>query len=176
MKLRVQRIYTVSLLLLLTIAVAGCATSEVKPDKTANAQETTTTTAAKQAPETQAASFAVFMAQPQADKRLKKLQFGSNTVWYLPRPLLTRQNLASVQPRRTQQGKAFVRVTLKTKAAQRLAAITKRYPGKLLLVTVGNNLVSIVRIQQPITDGKLDIAAPSAEQARGLAQALAGKR
>lgn len=174
MKYRTRRTGAFALLLLLTFVLAGCAPSNVNPDAAAtqDAQQAHTPTDANTA--TTAARFAVFLAQGKQDEGLKKLEFGDDTAWYIPRPLLTRADLESVQARRTQQGQAFVRVQLQDDGAKRLAAVTQQYPGKLLLVTVANNLVSVVRIQQPIESGSLDIGMTSADQATQMTQALTG--
>uniref|UniRef100_UPI0033424BC3 SecDF P1 head subdomain-containing protein n=1 Tax=Castellaniella defragrans TaxID=75697 RepID=UPI0033424BC3 len=116
------------------------------------------------------------LAQEQRDNGLEQLKFkDGSAVWYLPDPVLTRVDLSTAEPRRAQNGRVFVRFTFTPAGAQKLASITERFPGKFLVLTLGNSLQSVYRIQAPIANGVLDIGFGTAEEATAVVNRIAGQ-
>jgi preprotein translocase subunit SecD len=89
--------------------------------------------------------------------------------------VLTRADLASVEPRKTEQGQAYVRFGFSQAGAQKLAALSQRNPGKLLVLTLNNSLVAAPRIEGTITNGVLDVGFASEQQALNVAREIAGR-
>lgn len=119
------------------------------------------------------APVAFFLAQEQADERLVELKLADGSLWALPEAVLTRDDLNSVEPRRTHDGQAFVRFGFNEQGVARLAQIAQSYAGQLLLVAVGRDVVGLTRIDVSSND-VLDIGMASDEQAIAVADAVAG--
>lgn len=128
------------------------------------------------APEAMAATHApvsFFLAQEQADERLVELKLADGSLWALPEAVLTRDDLSSVEPRRTHDGQAFVRFGFSEQGTARLAQIAQSHAGKLLMVAVGRDVVGLTRIGDGSSD-VLDVGMASDEQAIAVADAVAG--
>ncbi len=162
--------------LLTVVFLAGCQNMAQKKQASAQTAPTTqSSTSSSQAGQSAQQTRVDFrLAQTQADKGLKELKFPDGSVWYLPNPVLSRDDLTGVEPRRTKEGQAFVRFSFSQQGAQKLAAVTQRYPGKLLVLTLNDSLVALPRIEKPITNGVLDVGFSSDQQALNVVNAIAG--
>lgn len=162
--------------LLFSALLAGCQNMPRKQAAMPASQYGGPTTAGQQAPPTQqpvSVDFRLAQAKPAAG--LKELKFSDGSIWYLPQPVLARSDLVRVEPLQTQRGQAYVRFFFSQAGAQKLAAISKRYPGKLLVLTLNNSLVAVPQIPGPITNGQLDVGFRTAQQAVGITQEIVGK-
>lgn len=115
-----------------------------------------------------------FLAQEQADERLTEIKMADGSLWAAPDAVLTRNDLDSVEPRRTQDGQAFLRFGFSEQGGQKLAQINERFNGNLLMVAVGNNVVGLSRIGES-QDGFVDVAMESEDQAIAVFNAIAGE-
>jgi len=115
--------------------------------------------------------FRLAQLQPAAGLHEVKLRDGS--LWMASQPVLTRADLTGVQPRRTSSGHPYVRFVFSQEGAQKLAAISRQFPGKLLALTLDDTLVAAPQIQGPISTGVLDVGFGSDEQAVGVAREVA---
>ncbi|MGB6102994.1 MAG: hypothetical protein WBF88_03955 [Pusillimonas sp.] len=120
----------------------------------------------------QRASVDFRLAQTDAASGLTELKLPDRSVWFLPQPVLTRADLASVEPRRTQQGQSYVRFGFSQDGAQKLAAVSQRYPGKLLLLTLNNTLIAVPQIQAALSNGILDVGFSSDQQAMDVVRQI----
>lgn len=178
-----KRFYSLPIALLAVLALAGCeqlaqrkqalaAEAAASSAPAASAQQNTAGQAAQQQ-----VSVDFRLAQTQQDKGLSQLKFKDGTsVWYLPQPVLSRADLANAEPRRTKQGQAFVRFTFTQPGAKKLASLTQRYPGKFLILTLGNSLQAVYQIRQPSTNGILDIGVDTDQHAVDMVNTIAGRR
>lgn len=165
------------------VLLAGCVPPSQPRPTTPPPQSTPTTTSSAQqakpapaAPQTaQQPRVDFHLAQGTQGKGLKELKLPNGTIWYLPEPVLTRADLSNVQSEHTSKGQAFVRFTFNKQGAGKLANITNRYKGRLLVLTVNGSLARIMQIAGPVNNGVLDVGYPSQQQADTLVNAIAGK-
>jgi len=115
------------------------------------------------------------LAQPAKAAGLSELKFRDGSLWYSPQPVLTRADLSGVEPRRTADGHPYIRFTFSALGAQKLAAVTKQYRGKLLVLTLNNSLESVYAINQPLQSGVLDIGVKSDQEAVRAVKTIAGQ-
>jgi len=171
-----QRIYFVPLTILAAVALAGCEhTAPRQQYAAATTQAAQPEPASQGANSQQLASVDFRLAQTQAAPGLSELKLSDGSLWLLPQPVLTRADLASVEPRKTEQGQAYVRFGFSQAGAQKLAALSQRNPGKLLVLTLNNSLVAAPRIEGTITNGVLDVGFASEQQALNVAREIAGR-
>jgi len=171
-----QRNYLIPLALLAAVALAGCQhTTPRQQYAAATPQAAQPAPVSQDAARQQQASVDFRLAQTQAAPGLSELKLSDGSLWLLPEPVLTRADLASVEPRKTQQGQAYVRFGFSQAGAQKLAALSQRYPGKLLVLTLNNSLIAAPRIQGAITNGVLDVGFASDQQALNVAREIAGQ-
>ncbi|MFA5663747.1 hypothetical protein [Castellaniella sp.] len=179
----ITRFSKVSSIVLALAFLAGCQQLALKRQQNAAAKDAGTPPAVQQAAQGQAANnqqqllpVDFRLAQEQQDKGLQELKFQDGTkVWYLPDPVLSRADLATAEPRRTKDGRPFVRFTFNQVGAQKLASISDRFPGKYLVLTLGNSLVSVYQMQKPITNGILDIGFANDQEAISIVNRIAGQ-
>jgi|GEM_PF-2386772 len=119
------------------------------------------------------APVSFFLAQEQEEEGLTELKLADGSLWALPDAVLTRADLNSVEPRRTNEGQAFVRFGLNEQGAAKMAQLSQRFAGNLLMVAVGNDVVGLTRIDED-SGNALDIGMPTDEQAIAVAYAVAG--
>ncbi|MFA7439134.1 hypothetical protein [Castellaniella sp.] len=163
--------------------MAGCQQLALKRNSAPPADTSLATPPAAQAGSSQQAGNAqqlvsvdFRLAQQEQDNGLQELKFkDGSAVWYLPDPILTRADLATAEPRRAKDGRPFVRFTFNQVGAQKLASISERFPGKYLVLTLGNSLQAVYQLQQPITNGILDIGFGTEQEAITLVDRIAGK-
>jgi hypothetical protein len=113
-----------------------------------------------------------YLAQDKQAKGLSRLQAGKSVLWFSPQAVMTRADLESVQPRRTAKGQPFVRFTFTQPGAKKLDEITTRYKGKVLITTVGRNIVSLLRLDASAKQGVLDILVKTDQDAVNIANAV----
>ena len=118
---------------------------------------------------------AFFLAQEKQEEGLTELKLADGSLWALPDAVLTRADLSSVEPRRTNEGQAFVRFGFNQQGAAKLAQISQRFAGNVLMVAVGNDVVGLTRIDAGLSDA-LDFGMASDEQAVAVADAVAGQQ
>ncbi|MBY4896178.1 hypothetical protein [Cupriavidus sp. AU9028] len=132
---------------------------------------------AQAAPSAQAAlrpSVEFRLAQPEQAPNLSQLRMANATLWVAPQPVLTRSDLSTVVSVRSKDGKPYVRFAFNESGAQKLAAVTQRFPGKNLVLTVGGNLVATPRIGGPVANGVLFVPMASEQQALNVAAVIGG--
>ncbi len=114
------------------------------------------------------------LAQPERAPNLNELRMANATLWVAPQPVLARGDLSTVVPVKAKDGKSYVRFNFTQPGAQKLAALTQRFSGKNLVLTVGGNLVATPRIGRPITNGVLFVPMASEQQALNVAAVIGG--
>ncbi|USP49607.1 SecDF P1 head subdomain-containing protein [Alcaligenes faecalis] len=164
---------------LITCAVllAGCETT-APAQKTADANNAVgaanQVAATQQAQMRQATQVFFRLAQTEPSEGLSELKLRDSSLWVLPQPVLSREDLAGVEPLQTKQGQGLVRFGFNQEGARKLAELSRRYQGKLLLVSVADNLVAVPRISEPLTQGTMVVPVSSSEQALAIARAIVG--
>jgi len=130
--------------------------------------------AAQQQQQQAAPSVDFYVGQQQQAPGLNPLKLADGSLWLQPAPALTRADLSQVGPVKNAQGQAFVQFNFSQAGAQKLAAVTTRNVGKLLVVGVGGNLLAVPRISGPVTNGTLLVAMPNDQAAVNVANAILG--
>jgi preprotein translocase subunit SecD len=126
-------------------------------------------------PVTQGANAAIVefrLAQNERDKGLQSLKVGDRELWVLPQPVMTRVDLQSVAAVKTQEGRPFVRLQFTQAGAQKLAAVSQRFTGKYLLLSINGQLASAPTIGGAMNQGLLFIPTASEQQASDVAAAI----
>ena len=160
----------------MAVALAGCqAAGPAQRAATAgNAENSARQQGARQPPHQAEVFFR--LAQAEKAKGLSELRLSSGSIWVLPQPVLSRGDLSSVEPIQTQQGKAFVRFGFTQDGARKLLELSRRFQGKLLVLTIDNDLVAVPRIGKPLTQGEMVVGVASGKQAVAIARAIAEPR
>lgn len=114
------------------------------------------------------------LAQSDAAAGLQSLKLGERQLWVLQQPVLTRGDLLSVAPAKSRAGASYVRFQFTPAATPRLAAITQRYPGRFLLLSIDGELAAAPTIGGPMTAGVLFVPVIDDQQAARLSAAVAG--
>lgn len=112
------------------------------------------------------------LAQTSPVEGLSEMKFPDGSIWYLPTPVLSRADLAKVEPRRSAENNAYVRFSFNEVGTKKLAMITERYQGNILVLTLNNSLESLVPIQGHITSGILDVGVQNDEQALSMVRSI----
>lgn len=128
---------------------------------------------AQQAEAATAAPVAFFITQQEEEEGFIELRLADGSLWAWPDAVLSRADLDSVEPRRTQGGQAFVRFGLNAEGSSKLALLVQDHADELLVVAVGEEVVGLTRVSQP-DPGQLDVAMGSDEMAIAVADAIAG--
>jgi len=134
-------------------------------------QQTAAAQPARQAP---APKVEFRLAQTAPGKGLQALSVDNQTLHYQPAPVLARDDLASVTPMKTKEGRPFVHLQFNQAGAQKLAQITRQNVGKSLLFTINGQLVGMPRIGGAINDGVLNLSMNSETQAIDVTNAIVG--
>ena len=113
------------------------------------------------------------LAQTEKGDGLSELPFSDGSLWYAPEPVLTRADLRSVEPRKTAEGRPYVRFSFTPQGAQKLATVSQRLPNKLLVLSLDNSLQAVYEMDRPINSGVLDIGVSSEKQALDIAKKIA---
>ncbi|MBB2919366.1 SecDF P1 head subdomain-containing protein [Cupriavidus alkaliphilus] len=114
------------------------------------------------------------LAQPERASGLNELRMANATLWVAPQPALSRSDLNTVVAVKAKDGKSYVRFGFTQAGAQKLAAVTQRFPGKVLVLTINGNLVATPRIARPVTNGLLFVPMGSEQQALNVAAVIGG--
>lgn len=159
------------------VLLAGCQTT-APPQKAAAANNATVAAAqpavSQHAQQQQATQVLFRLAQTELATGLSELRLSDGSLWVLPQPVLSRADLASVEPLQTEQGQALVRFGFNQDGARKLSELSRRYQGKLLVLTVADKLVAVPRISEPLTQGAMVVSVASSEQAMAIARAIGG--
>ncbi|HWK60588.1 MAG TPA: preprotein translocase subunit SecD [Eoetvoesiella sp.] len=168
--------HCIPVLAAMAVALAGCqaAGPAQRAATEGNAENTVRQPGARQ-PRHRAEVF-FRLAQAKEAKGLSELRLSGGSIWVLPQPVLSRADLSSVEPIQTQQGRAFVRFGFTQEGARKLQALSRRFPGKLLVLTIDNDLVAAPRIGKPLTQGEMVVGVASGKQAMAIARAIAEPR
>ena len=173
-------------IILAAATLTGCKTTEpaLRPDpapptvagsQTAPATTHPVTPAMRPArAQTQVPSVLFRLAQTEPAQGLSEVKLSDGSLWIQPQAVLSRADLSGVEPLQTQQGQALVRFHFNPIGARKLAEISRRFEGKLLVLTINNQLAAAPRLGEPLTDGVMVIPVTSPQQAVAIAQTIAG--
>ncbi|WP_143322684.1 hypothetical protein [Candidimonas nitroreducens] len=120
----------------------------------------------------QKAAVGFMLAQGQQAQGLSPLKTAKGMIWVLPRPAMTQADLGRVEARRWDKGQPFVRFGFSPEGAKKLANISSRYKGKILVVAVGSSIIGLMRLDGPVGNGTLDLPVASERAAIDIANAV----
>jgi preprotein translocase subunit SecD len=124
----------------------------------------------------QGAPVLFLLAQPEKAQGLNELKLKDGSLWYLPQPALSRDDLTRVTPLQEKDGKGVVRFDFNPAGAKKLADLSQKFQGKYLVLVVGRDVVAAPRIAGAMNQGAMFIVVPSAAQAQAITQDIAGAR
>ena len=113
-----------------------------------------------------------YLAQQKSANGLVRLKLGKNEVWVAPQPVMTRADLASVQPRRGAKGQPFVRFTFSSEGARKFEQITTRYHGKIMVISIGKTVIDVLLLDAVVTNGTLDVMTRTDQEAINVSNAV----
>lgn len=116
------------------------------------------------------------LAQQDQAQGLSELKLKDGSVWYLPQAALSRDDLTRVTPMQQKDGKGVLRFDFNPAGAKKLADLSRRYQGKLLVLVVGHDVVAIPRMEGAMTEGTMFIVVQSPAQAQAITRAIAGQK
>ena len=99
----------------------------------------------------------------------------TQSLYALPRPVLTQADIARVQPVNASQG-TFLLLEMNERGIPKLDNITQQARGHFLLLSVQGQLVDVTQIGECIQDGRLLIATQNAEHSQAIIRLMQGKR
>lgn len=164
-----KRIYWIPTLAMAAALMAGCQTTTPNQQRAASQQAAAQNAAAP----VSATPVDFRLAQTTPAQGLEELKLADGSLWILAQPVLNRSDLSTVEPRQTAQGQFYIRFGFNQTGARKLAEISNKYPGKLLVLTINNELVAAPQLQRGITTGVLDVPFASHAQAVNAARAIA---
>lgn len=164
-----------------TVALAAC--QQTAPKQAETQPEAAQQAAALQAQRQQAAAaqqaaaqapvVAFYLAQATAAQGLAPVSLsGGNTLYALPQPVFTQQDLAQIVPMRSNQGQIYLRFNFNEEGARKLAAVTSQAVGHYLVLSVRNQIVAVPQIRAASEQGFLPVPVDSVEQAQAIIQQL----
>lgn len=164
---------------LASVVLAGCQSRAPRPDNrngpqsTAQSSEVAVQSVSRQASTAaRYQSVTFYLAQDQQAQGLSRLQIGKGVLWFSPQAVMNDADLENVQPRRSNNGHPFVRFQFTQAGAKKLAAITTKYRGNVLITTVGKNIISLLRLDMSAKQGILDIPMRTDQDAIDTANAI----
>lgn len=159
--------------------IAGC--QNQGPGHSTSAQKTTPPAATSAIAQSQQKSgeqaaqniLTVHLAQAQAEPELLLLDLGEDTKLYaLPQPVLTDADMLSFAPIKSNEGQTFLMFEMSEEGANKLANISTQGIGHFFLFSARGQLVSVAKISEPITSGKLLMATENEEHTAQVMQLL----
>lgn len=123
------------------------------------------------------AVITLHLAQQQEEPTLIAVDAGGAAPLYaLPRPVLTQGDMARVSPVTTQDQKSHLLVEMNQQGTQKLRSITEQAKGHFLLLSVQGQLVSVARIGEAISDGRLFISTQNPQHTQAIIRLMQGER
>ena len=167
------------------ILVAGCQTQGTTPasaganaTKPAAAQvQRPPVSTQKSAPQRQAQTeqtvITVHLAQEQSEPTLVAVELGKNkTLYALAQPILTQADMQQVTPVKARNGQTFIMFDLTPQGRVKLTNVSSQAEGHFFLISAKGQLISVAKITEPMTDGKLLISTNGAEHTQQILQLL----
>lgn len=140
------------------------------------AQARTPATAAPTAQRSQpSAVITLHLAQQNEEPSLISVDAGGDAPLYaLPHPVLTHSDMARISPVTTQDQKSHLLLEMNQQGTQKLRSITEQAKGHFLLLSVQGQLVSVARIGEAISDGRLFISTQSPQHTQAIIRLMQG--
>jgi len=170
-----------------TVVLAACQTTAptqipapvdpLPPTVNQGTQATTPTVPPAAAPRSQSnAVITLHLAQQRQEASLIPVDAGGNAPLYaLPKPVLTHSDMARISPVTTQDQKSHLLLEMTPQGTQKLSSITQQAKGHFLLLSVQGQLVSVTRIGDSISDGRLLISTQSPQHTQAIIKMMQSK-
>lgn len=138
---------------------------------------TNASTAAPTASRAQAQTvITLHLAQEKAEAPLVAVDVGGTSLYALPQPVLTQSDLHRVTPVTTQDQGTFLLLEMNQNGISKLRSVTAQARGHYLLLSVQGQLVSVARISETISDGRLLIGTQNAQHTQAIIKLMQGGR
>lgn len=165
------------------LALAGCQTTPGDRAARGGGQVASPAGQAQPAGESGAASAATpapmpvefFIAQLEPQPGLAEVTLGDGSLYVQQMPVLTRGDLAEAAAMVDKQGQHFVGLRFNEEGARKLAEVSSRNVGKVMVLAVNRQLVAVPRIAEPLDRGVMAFRVDDAQAAREIASAIRGE-
>lgn len=127
-----------------------------------------------QATQTQGVPVAVYLADTTQQEGWVEVDIQSGTLYVMPEPVLTREDLTGVQAGANQQGAGLLALELSEEGRQKVTRITGRYPNMRLALVVGRTMLAAPGYTTPVTSPQLIFGVGTEQNATLAARAIAG--
>lgn len=114
------------------------------------------------------------LAQEKAEAPLVAVDVGGTSLYALPQPVLTQADLHRVTPVTTQDQGTFLLLEMNQNGITKLRSVTAQAQGHYLLLSVQGQLVSVARISETISDGRLLIGTQNAQHTQAIIKLMQG--
>ena len=102
-----------------------------------------------------ASSLVIYVGSNQAEPGYTLVQQKGQSIYVDPRQTLLHRDLSNALAVMDESNRAFVNLVFSPTGQDKLAQLTRNNSGRSLVVTLNNELISIMRIAAPVTDGIL---------------------
>lgn len=114
------------------------------------------------------------LAQSKPEASLVAIDAGDTSLYALPQPVLTQQDMGRIAPVNTREGASFLLMEMNQHGIPKLKAVTERARGHYLLLSVSGQLVSVAQIGETINDGRLLVGTQGPEHSRAILRMMRG--
>ena len=120
------------------------------------------------------AVITLHLAQEKAEAPLVAVDVGGTSLYALPQPVLTQADLHRVTPVTAQDQGTFLLLEMNQNGITKLRSVTAQAQGHYLLLSVQGQLVSVARISETISDGRLLIGTQNAQHTQAIIKLMQG--
>lgn len=113
-----------------------------------------------------ASSLVIYVGSNQAEPDYTLVQQKGQSIYVDPRQTLLHRDLSNALAVMDESNRAFVNLVFSPTGQDKLAQLTRNNSGRSLVVTLNNELISIMRIAAPVTDGILYVPMSNAQDAQ----------
>ncbi|MGC3963035.1 MAG: hypothetical protein QM803_06790 [Rhodocyclaceae bacterium] len=161
-----------SSLLAISVSVFAPLSSAQAP---APAQKAATAQAPQAAQVVKAEPLYILMTSPKEVKGWDRTTIGQDTVYINPKPLLGSADLTNIDPLANKDGQGFIGLYFNDAGKTKLADVSRANSGQRIAVVVGQDIVALPLLKDPLNDGFMMFGVVSPQAAQIIAHKVAGQ-
>lgn len=113
-----------------------------------------------------ASSLVIYVGSTHAEPGFTLVQQKGQSIYVDPRQTLLHRDLSNALAVMDESNRAFVNLVFSAAGQDKLAQLTRNNSGRSLVVTMNNELISIINIAAPVTNGSLYVPMANAQDAQ----------
>ena len=113
-----------------------------------------------------ASSLVIYVGSNQTEPGYSLVQQKGQSIYVDPRQTLLHRDLSNALAVMDESNRAFVNLVFSASGQDKLAQLTRNNTGRSLVVTMSNELISIINIAAPVTNGTLYVPMANAQDAQ----------